>query len=277
MKAKIQKSLSSIKVISANKEIKTDYVIIEEPLEIKLIHRQRKIDLAVTMRTPGDDFNLVSGFLFTEGIIHSKKDILKISYTANQNEIESQENSISVHLATHVPFDLTNINRHFYASSSCGVCGKSSIEMIRQNGQYILTKHSPSLKSDVIKNLYHSLNTQQSLFKQSGGNHAAAVFSNEGQISSYAEDVGRHNAVDKVIGHALGQGKLPLKDKGLIVSGRAGFELIQKAYMAGISFFVAIGAPSSLAIKLAEDVGMTLIGFLKADSFNVYSHNYRVT
>lgn len=267
-----------IKYAKAEAETHRDSLIVEEPLEIKIISHGKSLDLSVTMRTPGDDFNLVTGFLFTEGIIHSKDDIAKISFDTNPQidyeDLKSQ--SVSVHLHKHVSIDPTELQRHFYVSSSCGVCGKSSVDMVKQQGLFIINKNSPKMSSSILYTLAELLHDQQSLFSTTGGNHATALLDQSGQLSQISEDVGRHNALDKLIGKSIAENLLPLKDYGVIVSGRAGFELVQKAWIAGIGLFVAIGAPSSLAVQLADDVGMTLVGFLSGDRFNVYTHPERI-
>lgn len=262
---------------SANKqESIQDELIVEEPLEIKLFQNGHVSDLAVTMRTPGHDFELSTGFLFTEGIIHSSDDIAKISFDASANETELQSQSITVYLHSTVDFDPTSLQRHFYSTSSCGVCGKSSIDMVKQEGMYLIKKNQPLVSNETLYSLSRLLQSDQNLFSSTGGNHASALFNVNGRLEITHEDVGRHNAVDKVIGQALKQARLPLNEHGLLVSGRAGFELVQKAWMAGIGLFVAIGAPSSLAVELADEVGMTLIGFLGEERFNVYTHAGRV-
>lgn len=253
-----------------------DSIIIEEPLEIKLVKEGVVHQLSITMRTPGHDFDLARGFLFTEGIIHKDQDIAKIAYDAGSNHVDLQSQSVSVFLHKHVDFDPAALQRHFYSSSSCGVCGKSSIDMVKQEGLFLLKQERPRVSAEVLYKLGQALAEEQSLFGSTGGNHAAALFDGSGKLDFLFEDVGRHNAVDKLIGKALSDGLLPINDYGLLVSGRAGFELVQKAWMAGIGLFVAIGAPSTLAIELADEVGMTLVGFLGADRFNVYGHEERI-
>jgi len=267
-----------IKYVKSGVESRRDSIIVEEPLEIKIITKGKSYDLSITMRTPGDDFNLVTGFLFTEGIIHNKEDIAKISFDTNPQidyeDLKSQ--SVSVHLHKHVGIDPTQLQRHFYTSSSCGVCGKSSVDMVKQQGLFIIHKNSPKISASILYKLPALLNDKQSLFSATGGNHAAAIFDQSGQLSLLSEDVGRHNAMDKLIGKSITKNLLPLQNYGVIVSGRAGFELVQKAWMAGIGLFVAIGAPSSLAVQLSEDVGMTLVGFLGEGRFNVYTNGQRI-
>jgi len=267
-----------IKYTGTGSEIRDDSLIVEEPLEIKLISQGKSHDLSVTMRTPGDDFNLVTGFLFTEGIIHKKDDIAKISFDSNAqlDDDELQSQSVSVHLHKHIQLDPTELQRHFYSSSSCGVCGKASIDLVKQQGLFIIEKNKPRISAATLYSIAELLNGQQTLFTQTGGNHAAALFDGSANLTSLCEDVGRHNAMDKLIGKSIKENLLPLRDHGVLVSGRAGFELVQKAWMSGIGLFVAIGAPSSLAVQLADDVGITLVGFLSADRFNVYTHPSRV-
>lgn len=265
-----------IKFKNEHKERQIDSLIIEEPLEIKVILDGVTHQLSITMRTPGDDFDLVKGFLFTEGIIHTDQDIAKIAFDAGANDADLQSQSVSVFLHKHVDFDPIRLQRHFYSSSSCGVCGKASIDMVKQEGMFFLKNGQPKVNTDVLYSLGTTLVDGQSLFGTTGGNHAAALFDQSGALTLLSEDVGRHNAVDKLIGKAMSKGVLPLQEHGLLVSGRAGFELVQKAWMAGIGLFVAIGAPSTLAVELADEVGMTLVGFLGVERFNVYGHEGRI-
>lgn len=265
-----------IKFQNNRRDRHNDSLIIEEPLEIKLVLHGATHQLSITMRTPGDDFDLVKGFLFTEGIIHQDQDIAKIAFDAGSNDADLQSQSVSVFLHKHVDFDPTLLQRHFYSSSSCGVCGKSSIDMVKQEGLFLLKNNTPAMTTEVLYKLVNALGDAQSLFGTTGGNHAATLFDSSGKLTFICEDVGRHNAVDKVIGKAMSNDLLPIQNFGLLVSGRAGFELVQKAWMAGIGLFVAIGAPSTLAVELADEVGMTLVGFLGKDRFNVYTHSERV-
>ncbi len=249
-----------------------DSIAIEEPLEIRIgygtaANRQRKA-IAITMRTPGQDFELALGFLFTEGVIFSKNDVKSIRFIA--------ENVVLVNLNENVVFDLDKLNRNFYTTSSCGVCGKASLEAVSTNTCFLLQKDFPKVFKNTLSGLPEKLIAVQQSFNETGGVHASVLFNTEGVALKIYEDVGRHNALDKLIGWAFQQDILPLKNRILLVSGRASFELIQKASMAGISIVAAVGAPSSLAVELAEENGMTLIGFLKKDTFNVYTGFERV-
>lgn len=254
-----------------------DLVVIEEPLEIRLgfgkeEERQQK-SISVTMRTPtGHDFELALGFLFTEGIIASFDDILSIHY-CNDAGRQAERNIVRVELKPHIAVDFQSLERHFYATSSCGICGKASIEAIEQKCP-ILTKTEFKVSEEFIKTLPEVLAKNQVFFKHTGGLHAAMLLNRAEEV--LREDIGRHNALDKVIGAALQQNLLPLSDVVLIMSSRASFELIQKAAMAGIPIMACVGSPSSLAIETAQTLGITLIGFLRGDSFNVYSHESRI-
>ena len=251
-----------------------DLLVVEEPMEIKLGFgagaERRRESLSITMRTPGHDFELALGFLYTEGLIASRKDVLNVRYAGEQLAEESQENIVLVDLHPSVPVDWDSLSRHFYTSSSCGVCGKASIEMVQQVSYHLLPPEKPALPLDVLRELGNNLLDLQSVFRQTGGIHAAAIFEPDGTLQCLREDVGRHNALDKVIGSCFQKDKLPLKTRLLWVSGRASFELVQKALMAGIPILCSVGAPSSLAVALAEEYGMTLIGFLRDGNFNVY-------
>lgn len=246
-----------------------DYLAIEEPLEIKTLHSDGNSQaISVTMRTPGDDADLALGFLYTEAIIFSKRN-LRNPYTQ-----QNAENSITVLLDSSFEFDAESLKRNFYTSSSCGVCGKESIEAIRQVRSTDIAPKKINVSMEVILSLPDRLSDAQSTFKSTGGIHAAALFDTKGKLMNLKEDVGRHNALDKVIGSeflANTDIALDLSDRILLLSGRASFELIQKAAMAGIQLVCAFGAPSSLAVETAEEFGITLIGFLKKNSANVYT------
>ena len=258
----------------------SDQLAVEEPLEIKLgfgkANERQQRSLAVTMRTPGQDKDLVLGFLFSEGIIASFREVLSIRFIGNQLDINTQENIILVDLQPHINIDFEDFSRHFYTSSSCGICGKTSIDMVQKSTCFLLPSESPIVQLDVLYQLPEQLHRAQTVFEYTGGIHAAGLFTADGQLLVLKEDVGRHNALDKLIGWALQKNSIPLKNEVLLLSGRASFELIQKALMAGIPILAAIGAPSSLAVELAEVHGMTLIGFLKKDRMNVYCGAERI-
>jgi FdhD protein len=250
-----------------------DELAVEEPLEIQLVYgdkenRIRKI-LSVTMRTPGNDEELALGFLFTEGIIR---------YRCQIDNCYSHPggNTVSVTLLENEGPLLHQAERNFYTSSSCGICGKASIEALRTVSLYGSAAEEISIKSDLFYMLEGKLRKQQAIFKSTGGLHASALFDLEGNFIDLREDVGRHNALDKLIGAAFLNDRLPLNKRILLLSGRASFELVQKAAMAGIQIVAAVGAPSSLAVRLAEDTGITLIGFLRGKGFNIYSGAGRI-
>lgn len=257
-----------------------DCLVREEPLEIQVAYgpsaQRQRLNLAVTMRTPGQDFDLVYGFLFTEGLIKGRKDVLQMRYPGVQLSAEAQENSILVELHPEAVFDPQRLQRHFYTSSSCGICGKASLEMVQQTSAFILPLHQDLVTSTTLLNLPAAMRPAQPLFNETGGIHATGLFSLNGELLYLREDVGRHNALDKVIGAAMQKQNLPLNDTVLLVSGRAGFELVQKAVMAGIPIMAAVGAPSSLALELAEAHNLTLVGFLREGGFNVYTGGERI-
>ena len=271
MKSSLEIKISKYSGIES--ELIEDIIAVEEPLEIQLVYgntEDRIIKtISITMRTPGDDKELAAGFLFTEGIIKSADQIKEIK------TLPFDENKILVSLTENVRPDLKNSERNFYTTSSCGVCGKTSIEAIRSVSIYNNLKDSIILEPEVIYKLNEELINKQKIFQTTGGLHASVLFDLTGKFELLMEDVGRHNALDKVIGQCFINDVLPLSNKMLLLSGRASFELIQKAVMAGIKVVVAIGAPSSLAVRLAEESDITLIGFLKKDRFNVYSGEKR--
>ena len=251
-----------------------DYLAIEEPLEIKLKYKKEGEEMlkiiSVTMRTPGQDAELATGFLFTEGIIKRREEIKNHIITSDN------DNSIVVELTENsIPF-LQNAERNFYTSSSCGVCGKTSIDAVKTVSMYEKETNNLIIDAELICRLPDMLIQHQQVFESTGGLHASALFDLQGNIQMLREDVGRHNALDKVIGASMLSGKLPLHHSILLLSGRASFELIQKANMAGIKIVVAIGAPSSLAVQLAKEAGMTLVGFVRNENFNIYSGEKRI-
>lgn len=257
-----------------------DAIAVEEPLEIRLAYSRpdgarAEQSISVTMRTPGRDSELAAGFLFSEGIVGSGSDIASIG-PCGPPAANGLTNVVRVELAPGVEVDLKRLERHFYTSSSCGVCGKSSLEAVGVQGRYDIHASSLRVSAERLEALPEALRARQATFEATGGLHASGLFDAGGDILFLREDVGRHNALDKLIGHALMQGMLPLSAYGVMVSGRASFELLQKAMMAGVPMLAAVGAPSSLAVELAREFGITLVGFLKADQFNVYAHAGRV-
>jgi FdhD protein len=257
---------------------KPDLVAVEEPLEIRLGYgaaddRQQNA-LSVTMRTPGYDFELALGFLFTEGIINHVDDVARVAYCHDAGQ-HALNNIVRIELQPHVTLPWHKLQRNFYMSSSCGVCGKASIEAVSQHCSVL--PRSCMVSPSLIYSLPELMRNHQPVFSHTGGLHAAALFTAAGKLVCLREDVGRHNAVDKVVGAMFLQRLLPLYAHILLVSGRASFELVQKAAMAGIEVMVAVGAPSSLAIALAAQHNMTLIGFARAERFNIYTVPERVT
>ncbi len=257
-----------------------DLVATEEPFEIRVGYSRRdgsraEEPVSVTMRTPGHDEDLAVGFLFTEGIIKSGSDVQSVT-ARGQRAADGLTNVVRVELTPGVSVDFKRLERNFYMTSSCGVCGKASIDAVAVQGQYDIGAVEFRMSGAALGRLPAALKTQQAVFEQTGGLHASGLFDAEGTILALREDVGRHNALDKLIGHALLRGEVPLHGNGVIVSGRASFELMQKSKMAGVSLVAAVGAPSSLAVELAREFGITLVGFLKPDRFNVYSRPDRV-
>jgi len=262
-------------ITSGDSQEAEDELAVEEPLEIQLSYiesgKKIKKTVSVTMRTPGNDDELAVGFLFTEGTITQKSQVKSV-----ENDV-IQENKVVVNLADGFSPEINSLERNFYTTSSCGVCGKASIDAIKTVSIYQNNDDAIFVDKQVIFSLKEKLNVQQSIFESTGGLHASALFDLNGRFITLREDVGRHNALDKVIGNALLNDLLPLTNKILLLSGRASFELIQKAAMAGMKIVAAIGAPSSLAVKLAEESNITLIGFLKSDKFNIYSGFERIS
>ncbi|ORB26272.1 formate dehydrogenase accessory sulfurtransferase FdhD [Mycolicibacterium parafortuitum] len=251
---------------------------VEEPLEIRV----NGAPITVTMRTPGSDVELAQGFLLTEGVVGSREDIVSVRYCRGATEDSSgysqnTYNVLDVTLAPDVPAPEVDPTRNFYTTSSCGVCGKASLDAVR-----LSSKHSPGddpsvVSAETLSELPGKLRDAQKVFAATGGLHGAALFTTDGDALVVREDIGRHNAVDKVVGWALEQGRIPLPGTVLLVSGRASFELTQKAVMAGIPVLAAVSAPSSLAVDLAAQSGLTLVAFLRGESMNVYSRPDRVT
>jgi FdhD protein len=255
-----------------------DTVAVEEPMEIRLAVREGKDvvehSVSVTMRTPGDDFELAAGFLFSEGILAGRSDVAELRYCT---DVEPQEyNIVTVQLRDRVSFDPSVLTRNFYTTSSCGVCGKASLEAVQIRGCSPLPDGPLRMEPTALRTVPDALLTRQSVFERTGGIHAAGLFDGSGGLELLREDVGRHNAVDKVIGHAFLDEALPLGVHFLAVSGRTSFEIMQKALAAGIAIVIAVGAPSSLAVDVARQFNMTLVGFAKSSGFNVYAGGQRI-
>jgi FdhD protein len=256
--------------------VRPDSLATEEPMEIRLIAGGRRQTVAVTMRTPGADFELAAGFLYGEGIISSPEDIKKISYCIDPDvDAEQQYNIVNVELREGREFDLRPLERHFYTTSACGVCGKASLEQLELRGCPVIPP-GPELAPEKVYALPDKLREAQGLFEATGGLHAAALFDADGELVALREDVGRHNATDKLVGWALLEGRLPLRDHAVMVSGRSSFEILQKCLTAGVPIVCAISAPSSLAVDVARRFNITLVGFLRGNRFNVYSSPERV-
>jgi FdhD protein len=254
---------------------KDDLLAIEEPLEIRLgyqaAERWTTRSISITMRTPGHDFELAAGFLRGEGIVRSRADIAGIHAPGPPGT-----NVVRVDLAPEVRFDPSRLDRHFYTTSSCGVCGKGSLDAISNQGFEAIPLGATRFPARVIQRMPALLRSAQKTFEETGGLHAAAIFSRTGELLAVREDVGRHNAVDKVFGFALLAESLPLNECGLLVSGRASFELVQKAIASGILLLSAVGAPSSLAVELAREFDLTLAGFVRDGRYNIYSGESRI-
>jgi FdhD protein len=258
-----------------------DEIVTEEPLEIRVYlvgpdGKERYDSISVTMRTPGNDFELAAGFLYSEGVISSRDDVERISYCVNVSE-EQQYNIVNVYLGESAKFDPDSLLRHFYATSSCGVCGKASLEAIRTKGFTPIADDATSVSPETVVRLPDELRKAQLVFDKTGGLHASGLFDVEGRLELLREDVGRHNALDKLIGSQLLAGKVPIRRRICVVSGRIGFELVQKSLAAGIPLIAGVGAPSSLAVDLAREFNMTLIGFIRQGGFNIYSGGERVS
>ncbi|HEY4323880.1 MAG TPA: formate dehydrogenase accessory sulfurtransferase FdhD [Mucilaginibacter sp.] len=268
------------KVTDSENEETSDALAVEEPLEIQLgygLREERKVQsIAVTMRTPGHDAELACGFLFTEGIVKHYKDIGHVAHHFIDCA-ENRENVIQVSLASDIIPNLKNAERNFYTTSSCGVCGKGSINAIRTVGTFTQTKNDDlKIEAELLYRLPDILRKRQAVFADTGGLHASALFDKDGKLLIVREDVGRHNALDKLIGAALKKNWLPLDKCILLLSGRASFELVQKAAMANINIIASVGAPSSLAVQLAEEFNITLAGFLRDKRFNIYTAAHRI-
>jgi FdhD protein len=271
------RSRAQIRVVEGNGERgRSDHLATEEPLEIRLVAGNKRQTVAVTMRTPGADFELATGFLFGEGVVTGREQIRRISYCSDPDiDADQQFNIVTVELDPSTTIDLRSLERHFYTTSACGVCGKASLEALQIRGCPSIPP-GPEVAHDVVYGLPSRLREAQGLFESTGGLHAAGLFGVDGELITVREDVGRHNAVDKLIGWALLQGMIPLSDCLVMVSGRSSFEIMQKCLVARVPIVCAVSAPSSLAVDLARQFGMTLIGFLRGERFNVYAGHERI-
>ena len=250
-----------------------DTLAVEEPLEIRV----NGTSLSVTMRSPGDDFDLVAGFLVSEAVIWSAEQLVSMRFCAGTDDDGQQTfNVIDAALSPDTMLPDLSLERHVYTSSSCGICGTASIEAVHKAAHFGHLDDGQTYSAELLGSLPDRLREQQKVFDRTGGVHAAGLFAPDGSLLCLREDVGRHNAVDKVVGWALREGRLPLRGTVLEVSGRASFELVQKAHMAGIAVLAAVSAPSSLAVEHAESAGMTLIGFNRGGSFNAYAGTHRI-
>jgi len=268
------------KVRDGARQVQSDSVAVEEPLEIRLAYStpegRATRSISITMRTPGNDDELAAGFLYTEAIIHDTQDITSIEACGPPAPDSGNHNVIRVELAADVTVDLGRLQRHFYTTSSCGVCGKTSLDALRVGGAEAMSDTGPRFTRNVLTAMPDALRKAQHTFEETGGLHAAAAFNSKGDLVVTMEDVGRHNAVDKVVGSLLLNKDLPARELGIIVSGRASFELMQKTLVAGMPLLAAVSAPSSLAVQLAREFNMTLVGFLRGETFNIYSGEQRI-
>lgn len=271
----VRRNLSPTRVVAFNAGVRSerpDTLATEEPMEIRVAGPgQEARAVSVTMRTPGGDYELAVGFLFTEGLI-MPAEVTRVAYCDDLDGEEQRYNVVTVTLTR--PFDHDALRRNFYATSSCGICGKAALDDVEVHCAPV--GPGPQVRADVLVDLPERLRAKQRVFERTGGLHAAGLFSPQGELLSLREDVGRHNAVDKVIGEALLRDALPLSDRVLQVSGRLSFEIVQKAAMAGIPVLSAVSAPSSLAVEAGERFGMTVVGFVRDGRCNVYSHPERV-
>jgi FdhD protein len=258
-------------------EERPDQLAVEEPLEIRLVQGERRRTVAVTMRTPGADDELAAGFLFAEGVIDRPERVRSISHCADPGSSAACSNIIEVELTEDGPEpDLAPLERHFFATSACGVCGKAGLEKLQVRASGPLPQ-GPVISPEILASLPARLREAQGIFDATGGLHAAALFDAQGHLLAAREDVGRHNALDKLLGRAFLDGKVPLHDHVVLVSGRSSYEILQKCLMAGVPVICAVSAPSSLAVELAERFGLTLVGFLRGDRFNVYTGVERIS
>ena len=256
--------------------VRPDTLATEEPMEIRLVSGGVRRTVAVTMRTPGSDFELAAGFLYGEGVVSSPEEIQKISYCVDADvDAEQRYNIVNVELRGGHAYDPRPLERSFYTSSACGVCGKESLDQLELRG-YPKLPPGPRIEPEIVYSLPGKLREAQGLFEETGGLHAAALFDSGGNLIALREDVGRHNATDKLVGRALLEGRLPLHGHLVMVSGRTSYEILQKCVAAGVPVVCAVSAPSSLAVDVARRFGVTLVGFLRGNRFNVYSSPERV-
>lgn len=265
--------------VSGQREQRDDQVATEEPMEVRLRHQVdgnwTERSISITMRTPGDDAELATGFLFTEGIVRGIDQIAHVEHCGPANA-GGLRNVVKVTLTEGVEVDVGKLMRNFYTTSSCGVCGKSSLEALNVEARYEIPEPEPLITASALAAAPELLRKHQKLFDSTGGIHASGLYAPSGEMQAVREDVGRHNALDKLIGQALRQRLLPLSTSTVILSGRASFELLQKSLMAGIPVVAAVGAPSSLAIECAAANNMTLVGFLRGKGFNIYTSPERI-
>ena len=271
----LRKSSTPVRVLAVHEGVageRPDVLATEEPMEIRAAGPDQELQaVAVTMRTPGGDFELAVGFLFTEGLI-GPGDVQRVAYCDNLPGEDQRYNVVSVHLRR--PFDAERVRRNFYATSSCGICGKAALDDVEVSCGPVA--EGPQVSADVVASLPAALRSKQALFEKTGGLHAAGLFTPDGALISVREDVGRHNAVDKVIGEQLLAGQIPLAGRILQVSGRVSFEIVQKAAVAGIPIVSAVSAPTSLAVEAGDRFGMTIVGFVRDGRLNVYTGSDRV-
>jgi FdhD protein len=265
-----------VTVQDGRRTVRTDDLATEEPLEIRLQAGGQRRTVAVTMRTPGEDFELAAGFLFTEGVIQTDGEIDAIAYCADPDVGDAERfNVVTVCLRAPALPELPSLDRHFLTTGACGVCGKASLEALHARGCAPLSSRA-TVTASVLRGLGDTLRQAQGVFAATGGLHAAGLFDPGGGLLALREDVGRHNALDKLIGWALLHGLVPLREQIVMVSGRSSFELAQKCVVAGAPLLCSVSAPSSLAVSLAERFGLTLVGFLRGNRFNVYAGAERV-
>ncbi|MEH2069768.1 MAG: formate dehydrogenase accessory sulfurtransferase FdhD [Nostoc sp.] len=269
------KTKAQISIVENGKmRSRSDHLTTEEPLEIRLAPLGNTV--AVTMRTPGADFELAAGFLYAEGVVSRREDIQRISYCVDESiDGEQRHNIVNVELRHGLIPDLQPLERHFYISSACGVCGKASLEALHLRGCPVIPA-GVTVTPEIIYSLPQQLRAAQGIFTATGGLHAAATFDLQGQLLNLHEDVGRHNALDKLIGSAFLSNELPLNNHIVLVSGRSSFEILQKSTIAGVPIVCSVSAPSSLAVSVAKEFGITLIGFLRGERFNIYTGLERV-